>query len=398
MRHGRGRVGRSAIVAFVAFVLAGCENGQIPTPAPSPSPSPSPNPSPNPSPPPGEVFTTTDGIRYVVEPVASGLVVPWALAFAPDGRLFVTERPGRVRVVANGVLVTEPALTLPDVAAENESGLMGIALHPRFDENRFVYVVYTAAVPGRGAVNRVTRFREVGGILGEAAVILDDIPAASIHDGARLQFGPDEKLYLTMGDAANPSTAQDLASLNGKIFRMNDDGTRPADNPLPSLVYSYGHRNPQGLDWHPQTGHLWATEHGQTGNDELNLILPGRNYGWPVIEGGETRPNMEAPVLFFSPSIAPSGAAFYRGTRFPGFAGNLFFATLAGRHLHRVRFDGSDPRRVAATERLLPDRFGRLRAVTAGPDGALYFSTSNRDGRATPAADDDRVLRIVPAP
>jgi aldose sugar dehydrogenase len=232
--------------------------------------------------------------------------------------------------------------------------------------------------------------------LGDRVVLLDNIRAASIRDGSRLRFGPDRKLYLTMGDAAVASDAQDLASYNGKILRLNDDGTTPRDNPFSTPVFSLGHRNPQGIDWHPVTGDLWETEHGNVGNDEVNVIEARRNYGWPTIEGDQRQPGMERPVLLFSPAIAPSGASFYTGSAFPTFQNNFFFATLAGMHIHRVRLDPSTPRRVLADERLLQGRFGRIRDIVTGPDGALYFRTSNRDGHTTPVAADDRIARIVP--
>ncbi len=346
---------------------------------------------------PGEVFSTADGIRFSVQVIATGLEIPWSLAFAPDGRLFVTERPGRVRVLQGGNLVRAPALVLGDVSAQGEAGLLGLTLHPNFQQTHLVYLVYTARRSDGVPVNRLVRYREVNNTLAEAAVLLDDISAASIHDGSRLRFGPDGLLYMTMGDAADPSVAQDLASLNGKILRLNADGTTPRDNPFSSPVYSYGHRNPQGIDWHPVSGDLWETEHGASGNDEVNIIERGRNYGWPVIEGQATMPGMVAPVLFFTPAVAPSGASFYRGALFPGFQNNFFFATLRGTHLHRVRLDPASPRRVVADERLLEGRFGRIRDVVSGPDGALYFSTSNRDGRGPATADDDRIGRIVPA-
>jgi glucose/arabinose dehydrogenase len=377
---------RSLAPALLAVLaLAACDQG-------------SPNAPDQPQPPSqGEVFTASDGTRFAVETVVGNLEIPWSLAFAPDGRLFVTERPGRVRIVQGGALVAQPALTLSDVRADGEGGLLGLALDPDFANTRLVYLAYTAGTPSGARVNRLVRFREVAGQLGEPAVLLDNIPAATIHDGGRVRFGPDGKLYVTMGDAAAPSTAQDLASLSGKIYRMNDDGTTPADNPFASPVFSYGHRNPQGIDWHPASGDLWGTEHGQIGNDEVNLILPGRNYGWPVIEGAQTMPGMETPVLFFSPSIAPSGASFYTGSIFPTFRNNFFFATLRGLHVHRVRLDPADPRRVLGTERLVENRFGRIRDVVTGPDGAIYFCTSNRDGRGTPVPNDDRVLRMVAA-
>jgi glucose/arabinose dehydrogenase len=344
-----------------------------------------------------EVITTADGVRFTIGVVARNLEVPWSMAFAPDGRLFVTERPGRVRIISGTTLLPQPALTLADVNAEGEGGLLGLALDPGFSANGWIYLVYTARRSGDAPVNRLVRYREVNNTLGEAAVLLDGIPAAGIHNGSRVRFGPDGKLYMTMGDANEASVAQDLAALNGRIFRLNADGTTPRDNPFASPTYSYGHRNPQGIDWHPATGELWETEHGATGNDELNRIQAGRNYGWPIIEAGEARPGMEAPVRFYTASIAPSGASFYRGAAFPAFQANLFFAALRGQHLHRVRFDPSNPRRIAAEERLLEGRFGRLRDVVPGPDGALYVSTSNRDGRARPAVDDDRILRLGPA-
>jgi glucose/arabinose dehydrogenase len=345
----------------------------------------------------GEVFTAADGTRFAVEVVVSNVEIPWALAFAPDGRLFFTERPGRVRIVQNGQLVASPALVLDDVAAIGEGGLLGLALHPQFAQNHFVYLAYTARLPNGGRENRVVRYREVGNTLGERLVIFDRVAAADIHDGGRLRFGPDRRLYLTMGDAASPSLAQDLASLNGKVLRFDDDGGVPSDNPFSSFVYSLGHRNPQGIDWHPVTGEMWQSEHGQTGNDEVNRIQPGRNYGWPVIEADQTRAGMETPVLFFNPAIAPSGASFYTGAAIAGFRNDFFVAALRGTHVLRVRLDPANPQRVAATERLLVDRFGRIRDIVTGPDGGLYFCTNNRDGRGDPVAADDRILRMVAA-
>jgi aldose sugar dehydrogenase len=342
-----------------------------------------------------DVFTTRDGARFRVETVLTGLEIPWSLTFAPDGRLFVTERPGRVRIVASGGSSSELALTLDGVFAQGEAGLLGLALDPDFSQNRFVYIYYSAVVGG-GAVNRIVRYREVNARLAERVVLLDNIPAATIHDGGRLRFGPDGLLYATAGDASNANIAQDVASLAGKILRLNRDGSSPSDNRFSSPVYTYGHRNPQGLDWHPTSGDLWAVEHGASGNDEVNAIRAGLNFGWPRIEGAATMSSMETPITFYNPSIAPSGASFYRGQRLPQFANNLFVATLRGTHLLRLTVNTSS-RQVTAQERLLEGTFGRLRDVISGPDGYLYFCTNNRDGRGNPMSGDDRVLRIVPA-
>lgn len=342
-----------------------------------------------------QVFSTDDGVRFRVEVVAKGLEIPWSLVFMPDGRLLVPERHGRVRVIDTARGTADIALTIDNVFTEGEAGLLGLALDPAFASNRLVYVYYTARSSG-GAANRVVRYRESGGRLAEPVVLLDNIPANTIHDGGRLRFGPDGLLYITAGDAANEELAQDVASYAGKILRINPDGTTPRGNPFSSPIYSYGHRNPQGLDWHPATGDLWASEHGATGNDEINVVEGGANYGWPLIQGNETLPGMREPITFYNPAIAPSGASFYRGQRFPQFTNNLFVATLRGTLLLRLRIDPS-ARRLIGQERLLEGQFGRLRDVVTGPDGYVYFCTNNRDGRGDPTSDDDRIARLVPA-
>lgn len=343
-----------------------------------------------------ETMTTADGVRIGVQVLLTNLQIPWSLAFAPDGRLFFTERVGRVRIVVNGVLLTEPAVTLPDVRAIGEGGALGLALHPEFARNHLVYVAYTATRSDGVPVNRIARYRELNNRLVEPTILLDNISAANSHDGSRIRFGPDGKLYITMGDAADPNLAQTLSSLNGKILRINEDGTTPVDNPYGSPVWTWGHRHPQGIDWHPLTGQMWATEHGARDRDELNLIIRGANYGWPVIQAGETRPGMVTPVLFYIPGHAPSGMSFYSSGRIAAFRNNMFFATLRGQHLHRVVMSASDAAVPAAEERLFEKVFGRIRDVITGLDGALYFCTSNQDGRGRPVAADDRIARIVP--
>jgi glucose/arabinose dehydrogenase len=361
----------------------------------SPTSTPALTPSPSTGAPPEDVFTTRDGVRLRVETAATSLEVPWSMAFAPDGRLFVTERPGRVRILNFDAGTSELALTMDDTFTQGEAGTLGVALDPDFGTSRLVYVYYTAQARG-GAVNRLVRYREVAGRLGERVVLLDDVPANTIHDGGRIRFGPDGLLYVSTGDASSQSLSQNLGSLAGKILRLNRDGTSPRDNPFGSPVYTYGHRNPQGFDWHPATGQLWGSEHGATGNDEINAVRRGANYGWPIIQGAATMTGMEAPIAFYNPAIAPSGASFYRGRAVPQFENNLFVATLRGTHLLRLQLDGAGTR-IVGQERLLEERYGRIRDVVIGPDGLLYVSTNNRDGRGSPESVDDRILRLVPA-
>jgi glucose/arabinose dehydrogenase len=317
--------------------------------------------------------------------VAKKLEIPWALDFLPDGGIIFTERPGRVRLIdPREGLLPEPLLTIAEVAHRGEGGLLGIAVHPDFGENPFIYVYYTYQQDGSLA-NRVVRFRKQDNKLLEEKIIIDNIPGAYLHNGGRIKFGPDGRLYITTGDALNPDLAQDKNSLAGKILRLNDDGTIPEDNPFPdSPVYSVGHRNPQGLTWDEQ-GRLWATEHGARATDEINLIEPGKNYGWPVIRGEETAAGLESPVIQSGEETwAPSGAAFFQGS--------LFFAGLRGQSLYQLRIED----RAVTLRRHLTETFGRLRDVSAGPDGFLYLLTSNRDGRGAPIAEDDRIIKINP--
>lgn len=317
--------------------------------------------------------------------VAVNLEIPWALDFLPDGSLVFTERPGRVRLIdVREGLLPEPLLTMTGVAHRGEGGLLGIAVHPAFARNQFIYVYHTYE-EGGGLLNRVVRFKMQDRRLVEPEIIIRGIPGASNHNGGRIKFGPDGRLYITTGDAQIPDSAQDPDSLSGKILRLNDDGTTPVDNPFPgSPVYTSGHRNPQGLAWDSE-GRLWATEHGSTATDELNLIEPGKNYGWPVIRGEETAAGFESPVIQSGGETwAPSGAAFA--------GGSIFFAGLRSQSLFEaVMEDGT-----VTLRRHLERNFGRIRAVVTGPDTFLYLLTSNRDGRGVPTADDDQIIRLDP--
>lgn len=342
--------------------------------------------------------TATSTEPLTVETLTTDLVAPWAIAFAPDGRAFITERPGRLRLLtADGELLPAPVAVIEGVAASGEGGLLGLALDPAFARNRQLYLYHTYQAD-TGVANRVVRYTENRGRLANRTVLLAEIPGAGIHNGGRLAFGPDGKLYITTGDAASAELAQDLNSLAGKILRINPDGSIPTDNPFAgSPVYSYGHRNAQGLAWHPASGQLYATEHGPSGNDEVNLIEPGGNYGWPAAQGTKHPQPFVAPLTTFTPSVAPSGAVWYTATLIPQWRDSLFFATLRGRHLHRLVIVPDDPQAIITQERLYDGEYGRLREVVQGPDGALYLLTSNRDGRGSPVGNDDRLLRIAPS-
>jgi glucose/arabinose dehydrogenase len=314
------------------------------------------------------------------ETIATGLDVPWEIAFLPDGRALITERPGRVLAFDGG---TRTLAEIP-VEAIGEGGLLGLAVDPAFERNGLVYLYRTT---DRG--NEVARYRLTDAGLQEEATIVSGIAAAPIHDGGRLRFGPDRRLYLSTGDAAQPELAQDPDSLNGKILRLSPEQYRGA-GARPEVV-SLGHRNVQGFDWQPGSGRLYASEHGASGNDEMNLIREGANYGWPLVEG-EDHGEFAAPLAVYDPAIAPSGATFVHDGRSP-WRGDFLVACLGGEQLRRLRFDGD---RVTRDEALYDGDFGRLRSVVEGPDRALYVLTNNTDGRGSPRDGDDRLLRIVP--
>jgi glucose/arabinose dehydrogenase len=325
-----------------------------------------------------------------VQTIATGLEIPWEIAFLPDGRALITERPGRVRLLGpDGKLRPSPVANV-DVVADGEGGLLGLAVDPDFERNSFVYLYRTT---DRG--NQVARYRLDGTRLREQAVVIQDIPAGRVHDGGRIRFGPDRRLYVSTGETGNGELAQNPDSLGGKFLTLTPDAYR-GDGGEPQ-VFSTGHRNPQGFDWEPRTGRLVATEHGPSGSDgphgfdELNVVRQGGNYGWPEVYGRE-HGAFVAPVAVYEEAIAPSGGSFVTK---PGSAwtGDFLFGALVGEQIRRVRLRGD---RVVVNEPLFEGEYGRIRTVVQGPDGALYALTSNRDGRGSPRDGDDRLLRIVP--
>jgi aldose sugar dehydrogenase len=353
--------------------------------------------SPTPAPVPGAVR---------VETVARGLEYPWALAFLPDGRLLVTERPGRLRFVEPDGRLSAPLASVPPVQARGQGGLLDVALDPRFAENRLVYLAYAEPGEGRTAGTAVARGRLGEGRLEDVQVIYQQQPKVegTNHFGSRLVFARDGTLFVTQGERFDyRDQAQDLSSGLGKIIRINPDGSVPRDNPFVGRagarpeIWSYGHRNVQSAGLHPQTGQLWTVEHGARGGDELNRPEAGKNYGWPVISygvhysgakigEGTAKPGMEQPVYYWDPVIAPSGMTFYTGDEFPHWQGSLLIGSLRPGLLVRLIFDEG---RVTGEERYLGDLGERIRDVQQGPDGRLYLLTDSRDGR---------LLRVLLAP
>lgn len=317
--------------------------------------------------------------------IADNLQIPWEIVFLPGGDLLVTERQGTLKRIGNNGHV----YTIEGVKHVGEGGLLGLALHPQFSENRWLYLYLTTRNEG-SLINRVERYRFENNILSEKEVIIDNIPGAAYHDGGRIAFGPDGYLYITTGDSGSSNLAQDVNSLAGKILRLKDDGSIPQDNPFGNAVYSYGHRNSQGLAWDDQD-RLWATEHGRSGIlsgfDELNLIEKGKNYGWPIIQGDESKEGMLSPIAQSGPSEtwAPAGIAFWDGS--------LFFGGLRGESLYEAKILDSNSVDLKVHFR---NEFGRIRAVILGPDGYLYITTSNTDGRGDPYPSDDKIIRINP--
>jgi glucose/arabinose dehydrogenase len=331
---------------------------------------------------------------------------PWGLAFLPDGRMLVTERPGRLRIVsADGRLTPAPVAGVPAVAASGQGGLLDVAVHPRFPENGLVYLSYSARGEG-GAGTEVARARLSGDRLDNVQVIFRMQPKSGggRHFGSRLVFDREGFLFITLGDRGEQERAQKPDDHAGSVIRLHDDGRVPRDNPFAGKngwkaeKYTLGNRNMQGAALHPQTGLLWTHEHGPQGGDEINVIRAGTNYGWPVITygveygigtkigEGTSKPGMAQPIHYWVPSIAPSGMAFYSGDRFPRWRGDLFVGALRAELLVRLRLDGE---KIVKEERLLQGVLGRIRDVRSGPDGFIYLLTDSPTGV---------LARLEPAP
>ncbi len=318
--------------------------------------------------------------------IADNLNIPWELVFLSDGDLLITERVGNVIRINQE---TRTSQRIDGVAHIGEGGLLGMVLHPDFENNRYIYLYLTVRTE-TGLENRVERYVLTDNRLTDREVILDGIAGASNHDGGKMAFAPDGYLYITTGDAGSQNLAQDLSSLNGKILRIADDGSIPEDNPFNNAIYSYGHRNPQGLTW-DENGNLWETEHGpsgsQSGFDELNLITKGGNYGWPIIRGDQTREGMIPPVIHSgaSDTWAPGSTVYFNGS--------IYFTGLRGTALYEARIQNNN---VSEFTVHLDNTFGRLRGLKIGPNNQFYLTTSNRDGRGQARDNDDKLIKVNP--
>jgi glucose/arabinose dehydrogenase len=393
MDVARSKAFLSALLISSFCFLPGCGGGSSSTmPPPGGG-------TPTPTPPATEQMLTT-------EDVATKLQTPWSMVFAPDGRLFFTEQPGRVRVITSSGLQTAPVLDLTGVTVGGEGGTTGMDLDPSFASNGYIYVHY--CLNDGTAHCRVVRVIVDANNAGTVDKTLLDYPVTSgqfDHTGGRLKVGPDGLLYLSTGDHRNDVSAQDPASWDGKILRMNLDGTAAAGNPFSqnTYVYTLGHRDPQGLAW-DSAGNLYETEHGPTANDEVNIIQAGKNYGWPTCVGVCANAAFVDPIkLFTTQTIPPSGAMFYHGSTIPGWDNTFLFAVLgldgntAAHHVHQLQFDKVGGSTIISEQALWANQFGRIRDVVEGPDGFLYFSTSNVPSQSSnPGPNDDRIIRAHP--
>ncbi len=333
-----------------------------------------------------------------VEIWVQNLEIPWSLVFLDDKRAIVSERPGRIRLIVDGKLRKKPYKVIKDVYHIGEGGLMGLEKHPDFPEKPYIYAMYTYKEKGK-VYNKVVRFIDKGDSCVFDKIIIDKIPAGRYHNGGRLKFGPDGMLYITTGEIFERRIAQDLNNLGGKILRLAPDGEIPEDNPFEnSPIFSYGHRNPQGFTFHPETGDLFESEHGPSGeegifgHDEINIIYKGKNYGWPYAVGAVNKKEFIDPIVLWKKATPPAGICFYKNF--------LFVATLRSQALIRIEIERKNNEyKVKSIERWFAEdyykgKYGRSRDVVLGPDGYLYVLTSNRDGRGKPRRGDDKILRV----
>ena len=353
-------------------------------------------------PPPPDQTITSEKATFRLETFASNLEIPWGIEFLPDGKILVSERPGRLRLIDHGKVQPDPISGTPTVFFRQDGGLLDVIAHPDYAKNGWIYLAYSeeGQVPDT-SMTVVVRGRIRDGRWVDQQDIFRAPPSlyytGYIHYGCRFLFDRENHLFFTLGERGRSEQAQDLTSPLGKIHRVMDDGRIPPDNPFVNRggalgsIWTYGHRHPQGLSWHPTTGKLWETEHGPTGGDELNRIEPGRNYGWPTISSGTdwvakiegtAREGMESPIKFWTPAIAPSGIGFYSGDRFPQWKNNLFVTALVKEALLRLELDGDN----VVHEEVLFHGMGRVRDVTTGPDGLIYVSLEGPG----------RIMRLVP--
>lgn len=332
---------------------------------------------------------------YTIEVIAENLSVPWAIDISNVGNIYFTERTGTIRIIENGKLNHQPLISFSaPFVSKGEGGLMGIALDPNFSQNHYIYVMHSYS-EGNQIYNRVVRLVKNNNRAFIDRTILDKIPGGQIHNGGRLKIGPDKKLYITTGDAGNSALAQDPTSTAGKILRIELDGSIPKDNPIiNSPIYSLGHRNPQGLSWNSKNV-LYSSEHGQLAHDEINIIQPGANYGWPLVQGNEesTEVMIQKPLIHSEEDTwAPSGITFINQGPWQG---KLLVATLRGQQLLSISLNGNGTV-VRNVESWFKNEYGRLREVVFWKDGSIYLTTNNRDGRGNPNITDDKIIRLIP--
>ena len=432
MRSSRTTI---AIVTIAAGSLLSGRNFAQQAPAPAPAPATA---KPAVADPDSQVIKS-EKQTFKIEVIARQIETPWALAFLPDGRLLITERPGRVRIVEKGKLLPEAVKGTPKVWEKQDGGLFDVEVHPQYAKNGWIYLSYSDIVPGyvapppgaeppppppeaqqgrgrgrggppdpptmtvivRGKINKNNEWTDAQEIFRAKAEVYS---SSNAHYGSRFIFDKQNHLFYALGEKNNPAAAQDLSTPIGKIHRINDDGSVPKDNPfvgkdnvVPS-IWSYGHRNPQGLAWDPVTGKLWESEHGPQGGDEVNVIEAGHNYGWGVITMGNdqrvperTHEGMEQPIVYYTPTIAPSGMVFYTGDRYPGWKNNLFVSALAGQQLRRLEIKGTE---VTHQEPVF-SQLGRVHDVIIGPDGYLYV-TLQVPGQFLSQSTPGMIARLIP--